>query len=968
MSSSPSSQTQHSIQASKAAPGSGLPVTLDTSIIASNTKPLCAPLSASSIVDIHQHCSLGFHVSILATLDSGITCAFTERYEDCNIPVNGVNACSLADVGRSGGPRLPAHEIALDIKGALTATEVRLLRRIRTLIPELVAAEITPAGKNTPSEIKLTVARDALISSKQLSLCHRICSTVGKRVRFCTSEMPFAVNPAVLSAADRALLRELGKVAWREPSATPAKKTTPAKKGGPPTSAEANKFVQSGIVDVEARFITLIDEGPERGNSHITKVSATGDEFDFSLKKHKTAGAAWLDTARSLLLGEVSRYESVRISSSVNSLTINVLVTGEPTSERASHFPRFQPGTSSQSLPYDVQIHWVASKSCKVRDAFEIVPTDWQFAQLITNEEVPGKALLVCNRGPGHAPALPVHQELETVTGVQVFDDSNRFHALDPSDRYIKYLVAQLPSGVGLQSIESCQITGELRLTTARPVPSTVIKSISKKLRRQVHQKQPTASVPVEFTPVVNLIANAPAIRRNPSRSMTDPLREVTVLGGNRIGGSCVALGRDGWIRVDQGASQDEPAQTVQLEGTTWGSPDFVVFSHGHFDHTGNMLPLWQELERLGSTGCTAQFLMTEPVALLSWLMFKEQLKRRGPDFHLRDVEKLFSRVRLTPFDYPNQLAHDVSLRMLQAGHHIGSTMNLFEHMGQRGRRRVLYSGDLKSDSDFGTRLYPAASIPTDLDALIIEATNGMAPAVSREAVEEELVQSVLSCVTKGGTAILPVLASGRAQEVLTILLRSIEEFSDHSIPIYVDGTSIHDNNSLFSYVAKAYPQLIRIHERTQQGWQAVYDKKFKSVANSQKQRLLNDPTPKVIVASGGMGRGPALDYIKAFGNSPKNSIIFTCHQVQRSYGSWLLSEYQSSDDGMAQVKIYRLTGHNFGEETLRFVQRSLRRGGVVILTHASLENSQALQAALQEQGHAGRVIIAEPGEPIELW
>lgn len=122
------------------------------------------------------------------------------------------------------------------------------------------------------------------------------------------------------------------------------------------------------------------------------------------------------------------------------------------------------------------------------------------------------------------------------------------------------------------------------------------------------------------------------------------------------------------------------------------------------------------------------------------------------------------------------------------------------------------------------------------------------------------------------------------------------------------------------------------------------------------------------------MGFGPSSDYIRGLAPDKRSKVIFTCYQVQKSYGTRILSHVQNPEadprlkDFKAQAVSCRLSGHNSGKATLEVIKESLKPGGTVVLVHGSPENLKALHAAITAQGHAGLVVIAETGKTIQLW
>lgn len=98
---------------------------------------------------------------------------------------------------------------------------------------------------------------------------------------------------------------------------------------------------------------------------------------------------------------------------------------------------------------------------------------------------------------------------------------------------------------------------------------------------------------------------------------------------------------------------------------------------------------------------------------------------------------------------------------------------------------KVLYTGDYSIEQD---RLIMPAEIPTEqIDILITESTYGNIehdPRPQRERIFLEDIKRVVR--ERNGKCLLPVLALGRGEELLTLLEEYWEEHPEmHDIPIY---------------------------------------------------------------------------------------------------------------------------------------------------------------------------------------
>jgi hypothetical protein len=123
------------------------------------------------------------------------------------------------------------------------------------------------------------------------------------------------------------------------------------------------------------------------------------------------------------------------------------------------------------------------------------------------------------------------------------------------------------------------------------------------------------------------------------------------------------------------------------------------------------------------------------------------------------------------------------SVTAFRAGHVLGAAMFLLEIGGMR----LLYTGDYSRVSD---RHMPPADLPgRPPHIVIVESTYGVSRHLPREEREQRFVQRIHAAVARGGRVLLPVVALGRAQELLLILEEYWERHLElHGVPIYQVG------------------------------------------------------------------------------------------------------------------------------------------------------------------------------------
>jgi Cft2 family RNA processing exonuclease len=430
---------------------------------------------------------------------------------------------------------------------------------------------------------------------------------------------------------------------------------------------------------------------------------------------------------------------------------------------------------------------------------------------------------------------------------------------------------------------------------------------------------------------------------------------KLTIHGGSGIGGSALAFGP---ILLDCGAifNQNDKKDSLD-ELLRTGGIEVAFITHSHLDHVG-----------------AADQLMGVPVfmhygtAIASSQILQEQT-RKNTDFTRQTLGKFYSNIQPLPYGYPIKLSEEVSVTLAEAGHVTGSSMVILNYEGKDGSWRAAYTSDLQgNERGQHNRIYPPAARTEPLDALIIEATNGMEPIPARREIERRLIDSINESLERRGQVLLPTLAT-KGPELLTLLLNNRDQIK---APIYIDGPALLNVNQISDYLAYTCPDLFVSREWRSQGWHGTNTGAFKEISKTGSKEFFRSRKPRVVVMSGGMGQGSAEKHIA--NAKPEDTIIFTSYQAPETSGALLLEKERAFINNSAastrespRAMQIRLSGHITGLQILDFVKECLKPGGTVVLTHGSQQNKLDVKAALTKQGIAGKVIIGENGLSYDL-
>ena len=217
-----------------------------------------------------------------------------------------------------------------------------------------------------------------------------------------------------------------------------------------------------------------------------------------------------------------------------------------------------------------------------------------------------------------------------------------------------------------------------------------------------------------------------------------------------------------------------------------------VVLTHAHLDHSG-YIPLIYAQGYRGKVHASAATCDLCNILLPDSGHIQEEdaefLNRHGyskhePALPLYDKHQAIQSLGLLK---PESMGKPFSpiagwkVTLSSAGHILGASSVLVEVAG----RRILFSGDLGRPDDL---LMPPPDQPPLADTVLIESTYG-----NREHPEDNVIAELGNALKKvsarGGVAVIPVFAVGRAQAIL-YAISLLKERGDipHGLPVFLDS------------------------------------------------------------------------------------------------------------------------------------------------------------------------------------
>ncbi len=428
--------------------------------------------------------------------------------------------------------------------------------------------------------------------------------------------------------------------------------------------------------------------------------------------------------------------------------------------------------------------------------------------------------------------------------------------------------------------------------------------------------------------------------------------------GADEVGASCTLVeieGRrilvDAGIRMGAAPGAHLPNFSVLDEV---GSPEEVLLTHAHTDHTGALpvlvpgLPAGVRIRCTPPTQAITRVLLTDAVKIM---------EQRGegdgelPLYPPEAVDVSLGRMAYVPFLSTVPIC-DGALKAtwIPAGHILGAASIYIE-----GRREsLLMTGDV---SVANQQTISGMAVPQCRpDVVVMESTYGNRQHADRAQQETALALRVAEAIQAGGKVLIPAFAVGRAQEVILVLSRAMRRGHVPAFPVFVDGM-VRSVNAVYT----AFPEDLAppLRRRVLKGEDAFYSESVSAVAvPADREQVLEGP-PCCIVASSGMLIGGASSfYAQRLVGGAENLIAITGYQDEESPGRALLALAQAPEGagraltlngqrvGVAcQVETYSLSAHADSGELASLVRRLSPRS--VYLVHGDGDARAALASVL---------------------
>lgn len=410
-------------------------------------------------------------------------------------------------------------------------------------------------------------------------------------------------------------------------------------------------------------------------------------------------------------------------------------------------------------------------------------------------------------------------------------------------------------------------------------------------------------------------------------------------------------------------------------------SVDAVILSHAHLDHSGRLPPLFK-------AGCRADIYTHLATRDLCGIMLRDagylaereaewenrKRERKGlrpvaPLFTMEDAAEVMGRFRPVEYGEMVDLLPGIRIRLLDAGHIIGSAIvELYLAEGDL-ERKVVFSGDL------GHRGAPILRDPQPVeraDLVLLESTYGDRLHRSWNATWSELAEIIRDAEHQKGNVLIPSFAVGRSQELLYVFGQNFDAWGLGRWQIFLDSPMAIEATEVYARHWRSYDAEAAA-ARKETGNPFSLPNLTLSRTSEESMGINRIRSGAVVIAGSGMCEGGRIKHhLKHNIWRKENHVVIVGFQARGTLGRRLV-------DGAGYIRLWgetirvAATIHTVGGLSAHADQQGLvdwlqaiPDAPPVVLVHGEEEAREALAARLMAE-RSRKVWSATPAERLDL-
>lgn len=413
-------------------------------------------------------------------------------------------------------------------------------------------------------------------------------------------------------------------------------------------------------------------------------------------------------------------------------------------------------------------------------------------------------------------------------------------------------------------------------------------------------------------------------------------------------------------------------------------SLDAVILSHAHIDHSGN-------LPNLVKSGYEGPIHAQRASAHLAEIMLKDsghiqessvrhlnyRRERRGQDpleplYTVENAEKAASQLVEQDYEQPFEPIPGVQVRLLEAGHILGSAQVVLDLEENGRQQRLWFSGDIGRPE---LPLIRDPIMPDRADYLLMESTYGDRAHRSPEEAYLELRNQIRDTLERGGKVIIPAFAVGRTQELVYNIHKLMDAGDIPSVPVFVDSPLAVNVTDLFRAHPECFDEEALDMIRSDEHRAALGFDRLTYIRSVEDSKALNErKEPMIIIsASGMMEVGRVLHHLEHNIHDPNSLVLIVSWMAPHTLGRRLMEGEEKikifGEIYERKIRVAQVRGFSAhaGQQLLHDYALSLKDSvKQVFLVHGDERAAKALNEKLEASG-MDRAHYPEWGSSAEL-
>jgi metallo-beta-lactamase family protein len=409
----------------------------------------------------------------------------------------------------------------------------------------------------------------------------------------------------------------------------------------------------------------------------------------------------------------------------------------------------------------------------------------------------------------------------------------------------------------------------------------------------------------------------------------------------------------------------------------------YVILSHAHIDHSGNIPQLTKNgfSGTIFSTYATRD--LTNTMLLDSAYIQKKEIEfvnkkryKNGQNpfevlYNAENVIESMQHFNAVAYRKEYCISSDVSFIFYDAGHILGSAITVL-NIKENGRDiRIAFTGDL------GRPFRPILNDPQltgNVHYLITESTYGARYHKDNEENEKILENIIKQTYKRNGKIIVPAFSLGRTQDLVFMLHKLIKENRIPMFPIFVDSPLSTNVTSIFRNHPECYDtetMELLMTDKDPFGFKNLTY--ISSIEESKKLNGITD-TCMIISASGMCESGRVLHHLANNIENEKNTVLMTGYCAQDTLGRKIIEkqpklkilgdEYKLKSE---VVVMENFSAHADRDELLGYIAHMNRAEMQnIFLVHGEYESQLSFKEGLKDIGFQN-IMIPEAGQEIHI-